>query len=63
MDNATFDHLSAWCDTQRVERHGETEVEADALRGRIVTYLESQEIGDAEYALDHGWPHVAALVE
>jgi hypothetical protein len=58
MDNATFEHLVAWCD-----RETHTSDESDALSSRIVGFLQSQPVEDAEYSLSHGWTHVRNLME
>jgi len=58
IDDYTFSHLTDWC-----ERETFVEDEALALRERIIAYLEALPTEDAEYSLDHGWPHVRSLVE
>lgn len=57
IDNATFDHLSAWC--ERDLRDGERET----IKTRILDYLSACDREDAEYSLSHGWPHIRNLVE
>ena len=58
LDAATFEHLTAWC-----ERETRTADEADALRERMIRWLESVPVEDATYSLSHGWPHVRNLAE
>ena len=56
MDDATFTHLTAWCERESYDE------EADALRERMILFLEAQESEDAEYSLSHGWRHVYDLL-
>jgi len=63
MDDATFQHLTDWCDSQVVEREGQTEDSADLLRETILVYLQSCDVEDAEYSISHGWTHVRNLAE
>jgi hypothetical protein len=58
LDDFTFEHLTAWCD-----RETHTADEADQLRDRIIAYLESLPLEDAQYSVSHGWPHVRNLVD
>ena len=56
MDDQTFFHLGTWC-----ERYYRLD-EAVAKRDAIVAMLESMPVEDAEYSMNHGWPHVANLL-
>ena len=58
IDDATFVHLSDWC-----ERNTRDADEANAVSCKIIAYLESLPIEDAEYSLSHGWTHVRDLAE
>ena len=55
IDNATFDHLSAWCDAQLRDDERET------VRDRILGYLSDCDVEDAAYSLSHGWRHIQDL--
>lgn len=56
IDDATFQHLTAWCESQL------RPAEADTVRERIIAFLEASDPHDAEYSLSHGWWHVYDLV-
>jgi hypothetical protein len=58
LDDSTFEHLTAWC-----ERETRTADEALELRGKMIDYVQSLPVEDAEYSIGHGWPHVRNLVE
>ncbi len=56
MDEATFQHLTTWCDSYFREE------EATEKRNRMIEMLEAMPSEDAEYSMSHGWPHVANLL-
>jgi hypothetical protein len=56
MDDATYQHLTSWCDRQY--REGEAELK----REQMANLLQSMSPEDAEYSLSHGWSHVANLL-
>ncbi len=56
MDDATFQHLTTWCDRQYRDD------EATDKRNAIMEMLEAMPVEDAEYSLSHGWTHVANLL-
>lgn len=57
MDNATFQHLTTWCDN-----FFRPEV-AGPERDRIITHLETLDTEDAEYSISHGWTHVYDVMD
>jgi hypothetical protein len=57
MDNATFEHLTAWCEREYSDR------KVDGVRNAMVNLLESMDQDSAEYSLSHGWPHISNLLE
>ena len=57
MNDPTFDHLTAWCDSFYREE------EATEKRNQILDMLEAMSPEDAEYSLAHGWQHVANLLK
>jgi hypothetical protein len=58
LDDSTFEHLTAWC-----ERESRDADEALELRGKMIDYVQSLPVEDAEYSVSHGWPHVRNLAE
>lgn len=58
MDDRTFAHLTEW-----TSANTDSWAEADLLRERMATYLESLSLDEAEYSLNHGWTHVRNLLE
>lgn len=52
MDDATFSHLTAWCERECRED------EKDTVRDRILLFLETESVQDAEWHLSHGWQHL-----
>ena len=61
MDDATLEHLIAWCDRNTVEDYTGDD-HARELRDAIVTHLEAQDAEDSEYELAHGWQHIRDLL-
>ena len=57
MDDATFQHLTDWCEQQLRED------EFLAVRDQIINFLEASEVEDAEYSINHGWWHVHDLMK
>ena len=55
MDDATFTHLTTWCESGYAPFAYE---EADAVRERIMAFLQSECVEDAEWHLNCGWPHL-----
>ena len=55
IDEATLSHLDAWCDREIREE------DSEAVRQRILAYLDTCDTVDAEHSLSHGWQHIADL--
>lgn len=56
MDDATREHLAAWCARNCREE------DAEQTFDRIVAHLEALDAEDAEYSLSHGWQHILNLL-
>lgn len=58
MDDTTYIHLGDWCYSCWAPF---AESKADYARDRIVTYLQSLSVEDAERAMEDGWTKVYDL--
>jgi len=54
-DDFTRRHLTDWF--QRGQAPSESQYD-DAAHARMIAWLESQEVSEAEYAMGQGWTHV-----